>query len=93
MHTADLYELLEDKRKLVVSTLTDKDFYALRAGIYVARRKYLEAFAMIDETDDEDGFMLSVRYDKDQQRTTLELKPKAAKREWTILHPSEDHGS
>ena len=93
MNTSDLYQLLEEKRKLVVSCESDKDFYALRAGIYLARKRFLEAFAMIDDTSDEDGYQLTLRRDKDAQSVTMELVTKEPKRQWVILETPEDHGS
>lgn len=85
MNTNDLYSALEEHRKLIVSCETELDYYSLRAGIYRARSRYLEAFAMIDDTDSEDGFQLTVRYNKDDKTVALELKPKEAVRQWTIL--------
>lgn len=85
MNINDLYEVLENKRELTISCAADKDWYALRAGIYRARKKFLDAFALIDETDDEDGFSLLARRDKDAGTATLKLITKEAKREWVIV--------
>ncbi len=85
MNINDLYSELEKQRKLSVSCDSDTEYYSLRAGIYRARAKFLEAFSMIDDTDMEDGFQLVVRYFKQTASVSLELKPKEAPRQWRII--------
>lgn len=85
MNINDLYSELEKRRKLTVSCDCVTDYYSLRAGIYRARSRFLEAFAFIDDTSDEDGYQLIVRYSKETSSVSLELTPKEAPRQWRIL--------
>lgn len=89
MNIADLYAQLEEKRKLIVYCPEMTDFYAVRTGVYRARRRQLEAFNLIDDTGLEDGFKLTVRRNSGGT-ATLELSPKESKRQWTILEDGVD---
>lgn len=88
MNTQDLYDQLEDKRKLLVSCDSEADFFSLRSAIYRARSKFLLAFALVDREED-DGFQLIVRHFKATKTCSLELVPRENKRQWKIVTEQE----
>ena len=93
MNVNDLYQLLDEKRELVVSCNSDTDYYALRTGIYNARRRFITGFSLIDGCSEDDGFQLLVRRDKETNRVTLTLSPKEPARQWTIIEESTASGT
>lgn len=88
MNISDLYDQLEERRKLAVPCENINSYYVLRTSIYRARARYLAAFASIDDAT-EDGMELVVKYEANRGRVLLELRAKR-ERQWQIIPLDEE---